>query len=161
MTAGRHAEAVAESERARQLDPMNPNVLGTGPAVPIGADIHLARGNAEGAVQELLRIAALRGATPGEMDAIRTAFTNDGMRGVWRSWLDMDLRQSGGTLPSLRLAASWAYIGDAEQALDWLERAYAARSSTLVFLRTQPAFAELRSHPRFVRIVTEMKLPGP
>ncbi|HSJ63564.1 MAG TPA: BTAD domain-containing putative transcriptional regulator [Gemmatimonadaceae bacterium] len=158
--AGRHDEALAEYERARQLDPMNPNVLGLGPAVPIGAEIHLMRGRADDAVQELLRVAALRGATPGEMDALRAAFAKDGMRGVWRSWLDMDLRQSGSQPDPLRLAALWAYAGDADQALDWLERAYAARGSSLVFLRTYPAFAELRSRPRFVRIVEEMKLPA-
>ena len=91
----------------------------------------------------------------------REDFEKDGMRGVWRSWLDMDLRQSGSRADPLRLAALWAYAGDADQSLDWLERAYAARSSALVFLRTYPAFTELRSHPRFVRIVTEMKLPTP
>lgn len=161
MKAGRHDEALAELERARQLDPMNPNVLGTGPALPIGAEIHLARGRPEDAVQELLRVAALRDATAGELDAIRAAFAKDGMHGVWRSWFDLDLRQSGSHPDPLRLAALWAYIGDPEQALDWLERAYAARISALVFLRTSPAFAELRSHPRYVRIVTEMKLPAP
>ncbi|HUF13688.1 MAG TPA: BTAD domain-containing putative transcriptional regulator, partial [Longimicrobiales bacterium] len=139
MKAGRHDEALAEYERARQLDPMNPNVLGIGPALPIGAEIHLARGRADDAVQELLRVAALRDATPGEMDALRAAFAKDGMRGFWRSWLDMDLRQAGSHPDPLRLAGLWAYIGDAAQSLDWLERAYAGRSSALIFLRTYPA----------------------
>jgi hypothetical protein len=159
MKAGRHDEALVEYERTRQLNPMNPNLLGTGPALPIGADIHLARGRTGDAVQELLRVAVLRGATAAEMDAVRAAFAKDGMRGAWRSWLGLDLRQAGSDPDPLRLAALWAYIGDVNQALDWLERAYAERSSTLVFLRTYPAFAELRSHPRFVRIVTAMKLP--
>lgn len=73
----------------------------------------------------------------------------------------MDLRQSGSHPDPLRLAALWAYAGDVDQSLDWLERAYDARSSALVFLRTYPAFAELHSHPRFMRIVEEMKLPTP
>jgi TolB-like protein/Flp pilus assembly protein TadD len=161
MKASRHDEALAEYERARQLDPMNPNVLGTGPALPIGAEIHLARGRPDDAVEELLRVAALRDGTPAELDALRAAFAKDGMRGVWRSWLDMDLRQAGSRPDPLRVAALWAYIGDSAQSLDWLERAYAGRSSALVFLWTYPAFAELRSHPRFVRIVEEMKLPTP
>ena len=159
MMVGRHAEALAEYERARQLDPMNPNVLGTGPGVPIGAEIHVARGHPEGAVQELVRIAALRGATPGELDALRDAFAKAGMRGVWRSWLALDERITGGAVNPMRRALLHAFGGDTERALDWLERAHAERISHLIFVRRYAAvLPEISSHPRYARILSEIKL---
>lgn len=161
MMAGRYDEAVAEYERARQLDPMNPNLLGAGPGVPIGAEIHLARGSAEDAVEELVRVAALRGATPDELDALRAAFAKDGMPGVWRAWLDMDRRLTGGAVNSLRMAMLLAFSGDVERALDWLERAHAERNPGIIFLQQHRAFAALRSHPRFARVVAAMKFPAP
>ena len=159
--AGRHEEAMAQHERTRRLDPMIPQALGLGPSPPAGVRIHLARGRDEDAVQELLRVASLRGATQDELDALRAAYTEAGMRGVWRSWLDVDLRQSGGAVNPLRLAMLWASIGDTDQALDWLERAHAERNPGLIFLQHERAFTELRSHPRFARIVAEMKFPAP
>jgi TolB-like protein/DNA-binding SARP family transcriptional activator/Flp pilus assembly protein TadD len=159
MTAGRHDEALAEYERARDLDPMNPNVLGTGPGVPIGAEIHAARGRPENAVEELVRIAALRGAMPAELDALRAAFAKGGMPHVWRSWLAMDLRLTGGAVNPLRRALLHAFGGETEPALDWLERAYAARVPVLIFVQRYAAvLPEVRSHPRYMRIVAEMKL---
>ena len=159
MVAGRLDEALAEYQRAQRLDPMIPQALGVGPYPPVGGRIQLLRGRNEEAVQDFVRIAALRGATGSELDALRSAFVQRGVRGFWRAWLDMDLRQTGSDMNPLRLAVLWAHIGDADQALDWLERAHAERNPGIIFVREEHAFAELRKHPRFVRIVRELKLP--
>jgi len=112
------------------------------------------------AVQELERTAVLRGATTRELAAMREAFATGGMRAFWRSWLAMDLRQAGGNVDPLRMAVTWASIGDASQALDWLERAYAERNPGLIYLRTDPAFESLRSNSRYARVVMQMKFPA-
>ena len=40
----------------------------------------------------------------------------------------------------------------------WLEKAYADRSSELVFLRVNPYFDDVRSDPRFVDLVRRLTL---
>ena len=157
---GKFDDALAQYERVRRLDPSNALTLGLGPSIPVGpVRIFLARGHDAEAVEELLRVAALRGATPAEMAAMREGFATSGMRGVWRGWLDMDLRQFGGRIDPMRAASLWASAGDTTRALDWLERAYADRIPGLIFVRSDPVFAGLRSHPRFLRIIREMKFP--
>jgi serine/threonine-protein kinase len=157
---GKLDDALLQYEHALRLDPSNALVLGLGPALPGGpVRIHLARGQDAEAMQELIRLAALRGATAAELDAMRGAFAKTGLRGVWRVWIDMDLRQHGGAIDPLRAAVLWASAGDVDQALDWLERAHAERNPGLIFLRSERAFAGLKSNPRYLRIVKEMKLP--
>jgi adenylate cyclase len=156
---GRFDDALVQFDRGLRLDPSNALALGLGPALPAGpVRVHIAMGRDTAAAEELVRLAALRKATPAELDAMRSAFAKSGLRGVWRGWLEMDLRQHGGAIDPLRAATLWASIGDTAQALDWLERAYAERIPGLIYLRSEKAFAGLQTHPRFVRILTEMKL---
>jgi hypothetical protein len=71
----------------------------------------------------------------------------------------MDLRQSASTPNSLRTAALWALIGDTARTFQWLDRAYAQRNPGLIYLKSEPAFKKLRSHPHMTRIVSAMKFP--
>ena len=56
------------------------------------------------------------------------------------------------------LASIYARLGDHDPALDWLERAYAERDSTLVWLKVHPRFDPLRSAPRFVALLVRLGL---
>jgi tetratricopeptide (TPR) repeat protein len=55
-------------------------------------------------------------------------------------------------------AAVHAGLGQTEQACDWLERGVAERSSWLVFLRVDPWWDRLRTNPRFMRLLEQMRL---
>jgi TolB-like protein/DNA-binding SARP family transcriptional activator len=159
--AGQYDRALAEYRRAQQLDPGHPFALGYGPELPVGpAMVFLWQGRYDEVVEEYLKVATLRGATTGELDAMRTAYAASGMPGFWRSWLDMELRQFGGAINPLRMARIQALMGDTAQAFDWLDRAYDERNLGLVFLRSGPGFRDLLSHPRVARIVREMKFPA-
>jgi len=46
------------------------------------------------------------------------------------------------------VALVYAGLGDKQQALDWLQRAYGERSSLLVFALREPRLAPLRTEPR-------------
>ena len=161
LSAGRHAEALAAFERAAQLDPVHPLLLGLGPAAPMGrSSIDLAQGREEDAVRDLLRTATLRGASPAELDSLRAAFTASGMKGFWRRWLVMDKRQAGASINPLRVSILGALAGDTAQAFASLERAYAEQVPGLIFLRTVPAFAGLRETPRYLRVERGMRFPA-
>jgi hypothetical protein len=55
--------------------------------------------------------------------------------------------------------ASWyAYAGDKNQCLEWLERAYQARDPNLPYLQW-PDFDLVRSNPRFRDLLKRMRLP--
>ena len=54
-----------------------------------------------------------------------------------------------------------AALGDKERAFVWLEKAYQARSDTLLFLKVDPKYDSLRSDPRFSELVKRLNLGGP
>ncbi|MBA3672338.1 MAG: hypothetical protein H0W68_10000 [Gemmatimonadaceae bacterium] len=110
-------------------------------------------------MQELLRVATLRGASADEADALRRAFASGGIRGFWRRWLVMDERLSRPSVDPMRLASLSAMAGDTARALDVLEKEYAARNPALIFVRTSPEFASLHAQPRYRRIVEAMRFP--
>ena len=160
LVAGQLPKALAAFERGVQMDPLHPIALGLG-GVPLGPwSVYLAQGRDTEAVQGLLRAATLRGASSDEVDSLRAAFASGGMHGFWRRWLVMDRRQSGASIDPLRVAQLSAMAGDTAQALTWLERAYAERNSWLIFLRTEQAFAGLRTHPRYLRVEQGMHFPA-
>ena len=125
-------QALAEYRRALRLDPVSALALGLGPALPSGpAEVYLRQERYQQAVDDFLRVATLRNATASEMDSMRSAFARSGIQGFMRRWLDLDLRQSGANADPMRIAALWAWIGDTEQALAYLERAYSERNPGL------------------------------
>jgi len=54
------------------------------------------------------------------------------------------------------VAGIYAILGDKEQAVDWLEKAYEQSDDFLVFLNIQPQFENLRSGPRFRALVKKI-----
>ena len=60
---------------------------------------------------------------------------------------------------SYALANIYACLGEKEEALDWLERAYEDRSIyTFPLLHIEPFLANLREEPRFKELVRKMGL---
>jgi TolB-like protein/DNA-binding SARP family transcriptional activator/Flp pilus assembly protein TadD len=156
-----HERAIAAYERARTLDPAHPLTLGSGPWLPnTVAWVYLDQGKQREAVADLIRIATLRGATPGELDALRRGLDAAGMTGFWRSWLEMDLRQDDGTADPLRIAKLLVLSGDTARGLDTLDRAFAERNPGLIMLNKERAFRDMRTHPRISRIARAMGLPA-
>jgi TolB-like protein/Flp pilus assembly protein TadD len=49
-------------------------------------------------------------------------------------------------------------LAEKEQSLDWLEKAYAERSSALIWLKINPTFESLRSEPRFIQLTQRVGL---
>ena len=66
---------------------------------------------------------------------------------------------SNNDLGAFLVARSYAQVGDTEEALEWIERAYAARSPLLFLVIAYPEFDFLRSEPRYLELVGRMGLP--
>lgn len=162
LTLGDHERALELYRRVMKLDPVHPLLIGSGPWLPGGpGNVYEAQGRHPEAVDEYARVAALRGATPVEVDALRNAFARGGMPAFWGAWLEMDQRQMPDLQDPLRTAKLLLLSGDTVQAMEWLERAFEARNPGLVLLvREMPAtFAGMTWHPRVARIIAAMKLP--
>ena len=51
-------------------------------------------------------------------------------------------------------------LGDRDQALAWLEKAYVERSDYMAYLNREPMLDGLRSDPRFAALVRRVGLPN-
>jgi adenylate cyclase len=57
------------------------------------------------------------------------------------------------------VAAIYAGLGDEDNAFEWLTKAYEERSSSMIFLKVNPFFDDLRSDPRFHDLLRRMSFP--
>ena len=66
------------------------------------------------------------------------------------SWLEglkeLNKRNRAGAYP---IGEAYARLGDAEQALAWLEKAFEEHDSRLVALKVDPVFESLRANSKF------------
>jgi serine/threonine-protein kinase len=60
---------------------------------------------------------------------------------------------------ALRIAESFAWRGERDQAFSWLETAFQHRDQDLTNLKFDPLLAKLRGDPRYVAMLEKMKLP--
>jgi TolB-like protein len=61
-------------------------------------------------------------------------------------------------VPATYFGMLYAGLGDQEQALTWLEKAYEERADGLTWINVDPMLDPLRNHPRFQAIVKKMGL---
>jgi len=60
------------------------------------------------------------------------------------------------SLPTYSIARLYARLGDNNQALEWLQKAYDKHSDYLVLLKVDPMFDETRSDPRFAELMRKI-----
>ena len=184
---GRHEEAIAEAERAHELDPLNlltytamgdtlfyarrfersvvpyRKCLELDPTFS-AAHTDLARslehlGRPDEAVEEFVRGTADSGGLPRPSSGLAILYARAGRMDDARATLEavQALSQKQFVSP-YGIASYYAVIGDNERALDWLEKAYAERDGTLVWLKVHPRMDGLRGEPRFRDLLARMRL---
>ena len=62
-------------------------------------------------------------------------------------------------VPAIRVARMFAHAGDADRAMQWLERAYEARESPLQRAAVFWDWDDLRADPRFQNLLDRLRLP--
>ena len=62
-------------------------------------------------------------------------------------------------VPVVFYALIQSFLGEQEQALEWLEKALEAREPAAITLKTDPLFDSLRSHPRFQAMLKQLNFP--
>lgn len=186
MWRGRFDEALRESERARQLDPLSLII-----AVDDGAILYAARQH-DRAIARLRSVLEVDPNFPRAADIMGNAYLEKGMTAValadverrrpeighgayWGSLVCIYGRsgQTAKAREALRealrfirrdsvdatiMGATHACAGDHEQALAWLEKAYADRANGLTGLKVSPHFDSLRADARFQSLLRRVGL---
>ena len=106
------------------------------------------------AIAEYIKAEALAGASPETIASLKEAYAVSGMTGFWQKQLLLyKQRSKQGYFPPFITAAIYAQTGKKDQALKYLERAYAERSPLLMDIKVRPEFDSLRSDPRFTDLL--------
>ena len=56
-------------------------------------------------------------------------------------------------------ALVYVQLNQRDSAFAWLDRAYAERTNWMVWLNRDPRWRSVRDDPRFLKIVSQMRLP--
>jgi DNA-binding winged helix-turn-helix (wHTH) protein/tetratricopeptide (TPR) repeat protein len=187
FTVGRINEAVAEITRAEELEPLSVSIAKNvadgyyfvrqydqaieqyrraaklDPAdFEVRQDLgwaYACRGMQGEAEAEFVQAMMLRDAAPERLRRLRQGYNRGGLKGFWRTWLDVQREriQKGQLDPSF-IALVYAFLGDKSQALAWLQRAAQDRSIDPTTLRFDPIFDPLRSDPRYLALLRQTGL---
>ena len=160
--AGRLDEAVEQFHKTLEMDPrmaLSRACLGA---------VYELKGMTDLGVEEYLRAYELMGTNAQEVATLRTAYQDYGLAGFRAQALALaEARWNGWHVDAYQIAALHASLGHDEQALEWLEKAYEARSGALLWINlgspracVGEPFAKLRSDPRFVAFLERVGLPA-
>jgi serine/threonine-protein kinase len=183
---GRTEEALAWSQRARGLDPLGVTGNNIGWLLfqsrryddairelrsdlavrPDDASTHwflgfalIANGQANEAVPILEKSLALSERSPAVIGVLVRAYVHAGRRPDALGLLkELEQRQQEGYVPAAAFVNAYLGLGDNEQSIAWLERAYQEQSMILQFLRVHPFLDPLRNDPRFAELVRQVGL---
>jgi len=185
---GRHGEAIAEAERALELDPLSLVIhtavgdvlfyarryeravsyyrrcveldatFGPGHTDMARALEHLGR-HEEAIAEFLLGVGHTPGAGMPASTGLATLLAAAGRREDAGAMIAALIERSQSAYVSpYGIASAYAVAGENATALDWLERAYEQRDGTLVWIKVHPRMDGLRAEPRFRELLSKMKL---
>jgi TolB-like protein/DNA-binding winged helix-turn-helix (wHTH) protein/Flp pilus assembly protein TadD len=152
--ARKYDEAIAAYTKALELDPRH---------YRYNSWLELAyvqKGSYDLAVEVHLKAMKILGADAKETGTLEAAYRRSGWQAFCIKKLSLMKEHADRfyVIP-YNLARSCALAGEMNQALEWLEKAYAEHSDHLVLLKVDPIFDPLRSDRRFTYLVRRVGLP--
>jgi serine/threonine protein kinase/tetratricopeptide (TPR) repeat protein len=112
------------------------------------------------AIAELRKGLDLSDGDTNELAALGRALAASGQPGEARKVLNQLQERSQQTyVQPMWIAVIDLALGDKEQAFDWMQKAYADRSSWMIYLKIDPYFDSVRSEPRFADLLRRVGLP--
>jgi len=151
--ARRYDEAIEELRRAIDLEPSFKSTH-----VELARAYEL-KGMFREAAFEWSRVQVLSGSTEvgGASAAVRDVAGYERAVKVWLESLQEESKRQ--YVSPMALVAAYARLGNVEQTLGWLEKAYRQRDPGLSSLKVEPLFEFLRSNPRFQDLLRRMNFP--
>ena len=184
---GRHEEALSEIRRALELDPMSliinrvygdilVDARGYDEAIaqyrkaidmePGFVTTHFflgrayeAKGMYDQAIAEYGITVGTWGIPPEDWAGMKAAYQKSGWKAFLQAWLDATLKQDKSRyMPPFVIASFYSRLGQRDEAMTWLERAYEERDFRLEHLGVAFEFDSLRSDPRFTDLLRRIGL---
>jgi len=182
---GRHKEALAEAERARELDPLSlitntlfgmflfqarqydaaaeqlQKTIRMNPHFWVG-HLHLGKvyeqkGMYQAAIEEFTKARDLSEGASETIASLGHAYALSGRQDAARNVLEELQRQSRSSyVPPYNIAMIYAALGEKDHALDWLEKGYEARDVHMIFLKVDPKWDSFRTDSRFQNLLERM-----
>jgi tetratricopeptide (TPR) repeat protein len=182
---GRHQEALAQAERARELDPLSlitnalfgmflfqarqydaaveqlQKTIKMNPHFWVG-HLHLGKvyeqkGMYQAAIEEFTKARDLSEGNSETIASLGHAYAISGGRDAARNVLEELKRQSQKSyVPPYNIAMIYAGLGEKDHALDWLEKGYEARDVHMIFLKIDPKWDTFRTDSRFRDLLERM-----
>ena len=102
----------------------------------------------------------LSGEKPEDVAALGRAYKGGGIRGAWRWDLERLERLAQEGRFGTGIAIRYAYLGEKDKALDWLEKGYEEHAPEMALIKMEPRLGSLRSDPRFQDLLRRMNFPS-
>ena len=189
LSSGRRDEALAESTRALELDPLSPiinvhlawhylytrqydraldQLTKTLELEPDYALAHWYRGLAyeqkkmyPEALREMARTRQLLPENPAVRSDVGHVYAVSGNRSeAERVIAELGEETARRYVNPYEVALIYVGLGKPDQAFEWLEKAFGGRSDQLIYLTVDPRLDALRSDPRFADLVRRVGIPG-
>jgi len=180
---GRLPEALAEAQRAVERDPLSVSAnLALGSIYSLArqddqamaqlrrtaemdsndfraydflSGIHERQGIYDDAIRERQKAMTLRGTKPDQLAGLQRAYEKSGAKGYWM-WMLSDAKRRQAPY---QIAMGYAHLGNASQAIAWLETAYQQHDWQMQQLKVLPEWDPIRSDPRFQALLRKMNFP--
>jgi tetratricopeptide (TPR) repeat protein len=147
--AGRWDEALSALQRSVQLNPQ-----GIYAHTDI-AWIYLAQSHPRAALEEVMK------ETSSERYLLGLTVTNYALGEKKKSDAALaKLISTQADISAFQIAQAYAFRGERDQALSWLDRAYRQRDGALVTVSGDPLLKNLRGDPRYSEFLKKMRLPN-
>lgn len=185
---GRFDEAVAERERNRQLDPTWPDAIANvgyplyyarrfdqalehyRKALELDPDyswghlwigqVYVQQGRYAEAIAKIKKAIALSAGNTRDIATLGHAYAVAGKRSeALKVLAELQERAKHKYVSPYFIALVYVGLGDKDQALAWLEKAYQERHPYLILIKVEPVFDVLRSEPGFQDLVRRIGLP--
>ena len=153
LRAGRYDQAILRAEEAVELDSGQARARAT-----LGWAYFLSGRQAEG-LAELERAVAVSPGNTLWLGQLGEAYAMAGLATQAREILrELEERAQGAYVSPYHFAYVYTGLGDADRAMDWLERAVAERTGPAYGIKGSFLLTPLHAHPRFQALLREMKL---
>jgi len=185
---GRHEEATIEIKKAQSLDPLSLIINAVVGDTYIKArqydlaieqlhktiemdknfirahrylgNAYLEKGMYNEAIAAFRTADTLAGQSPDRTDRLRESYLSGGAEGFWKKQLEfLKADSEKGALLDYAIATVYARLGDKQETLNWLEKAYRSHDPYLVYVKIDPPFDKFRSDAQVIDLMRRVGLP--
>jgi Flp pilus assembly protein TadD len=153
LSSGNHERAMDVALRVREVDPDFPGTYWLSGAV------YLRRGDYDMAIADFRRNVELQGMGAQATAALGLGYAEAGMPDKAREVLkELESTAEQEYIAPSRIGVIYAALGEANDAFEWLDKAYDERDANLLFIGIEHAYDKIRSDPRFIELLEKIGL---